>query len=139
MVIIFVDSSSHFLYVACHTLVSIPLMVHLIEDTFGIYFSYQLAPTVSTLQLPYKEDGYGWRYISGALNVPETAYKDFSLNCIQESACLALHSLLLQEFPRCNSIEQELTISGRVVQWCSQLKPKLVLTKLKLQHMHYSP
>lgn len=95
-------------------------MVHVVEDIIKIYFSHLPIPTGSTVP----NDGYGWGPVSGSLCVPEAAYKEFSSICIQEFACLCLHTRLLQQFPLCTGLDQELGIASQIVDWCTKFRPK---------------
>ena len=106
---------------ACISLVSVPVMVKVIEDTIKIYFNHLSSPTNESSNA---ESGYGWGSVSGSLCVPQTAYNEFSSVCIQEFACLSLHTHLLQQFPLCTSLAQELDIGSLIIDWCSKLRPK---------------
>ena len=114
-------------YVACHSLVSVPLMGHVVENSIAAYFKYQPVPqSQSPLQLPPSEDGYGWRNVQMALAVPEAAFTEFKEHCIIDCSCLSLHTRLLQTFPLFTSLEHEYTVASDIVQWCTKLKPKSV-------------
>ena len=99
-------------------------MGSVIENALIAHFKSLPVPEHEAVQLPSREDGYGWREVQAALSVPEAAQKELIEYCITECACLSLHVQLMQMFPLCTSIDQEYTIICDVVQWCTKLKPK---------------
>ncbi len=102
-------------------------MASIVENSIIAYFKYRSLPTCNTVQLPPSDDGYGWNDIKLSVVVPEAAYKEFTEHCIIECACLSLNTRLMQLLSVCTSLEQEYKIACDVVQWCTKLKPKLVL------------
>jgi hypothetical protein len=100
-------------------------MVVVIEHTINCFFSNNLAaPQSATLELPADPaNGYGWKYITNSLCLPEDSTDEIYQNCIGECAVLIMHAQLMQELPCCTSIAQELRIAIKVIQWCTQLKP----------------
>ena len=113
--------------IACRSLVSVPLMASVVENSIIAFFKYRHMPMSETVQLPHSEDGYGWKDVQMSLAIPEAAYKEFTEHCITECACLSLNTQLMQMLPRCTSLDHEFTIACDIVQWCTKFKPKLVL------------
>lgn len=120
--------SSHTLplKLGCRTLASIHTMMLVLEHTIGCFFSGDILPPQATsLELPPDTvNGYGWKYITNALSLPEDSTDDICKNCISEYAVLIMHAQLMLELPYCTSSEQEFRIAVKVVQWCTQLKPR---------------
>ena len=110
--------------IASRTIVSIPLMVKLVETVITVYFKHYPPVKETTLQLPARMDGYGWTHLSSSLSIPETAADEFYTVCVQQFACYCLNTRLLNQLPRCSSLEEELDILTKMVQSCSSLKPK---------------
>ena len=94
------------------------------EDAIMSYFKSLPSPNAQTLRLPFQKEMYGWRDVTNAIAVPETADVEFTQHCVNTCACLGLHACLMQKFPRCKNIAQEYDIVCEVVQWCTKLKPK---------------
>lgn len=112
-------------HAGCKALASLHTMVVVVEHTINCFFSNNLAaPQSMTLELPADPaNGYGWKYITNSLCLPEDSTDEIYQNCISECAVLIIHAQLMQELPCCTSIAQEFRIAIKVVQWCTQLKP----------------
>ena len=110
----------------CHTIVSLSCMIKVVEHAIECHFKAIAKPDTPNLQLPQDINGYGWEGVTSSLVIPETSLEEFCQNCVGDCAALVLHTHLLQILPRCSSLRQEFDVAIRVVQWCTQMKPKYV-------------
>lgn len=99
-------------------------MSKVIERAIECHFQSQAKPEGLSLELPRAESQYGWLGVTDAVVLPENATEEFCEICIRDCAALTLHAHLLQMLPCCTSLEEEMRIALRVVQWCTQMKPK---------------
>lgn len=94
------------------------------ERAIECHFQSQMKPESSSLELPQAESQYGWLGVTGAVMLPENSMEEFCEICVMDCAALTLHTHLLQMLLCCTSREEEMRIALRVVQWCTQMKPK---------------
>jgi len=99
-------------------------MTKVVEHAIECHFKAVPKPEHAALQLPPSVNGYGWHSVTTSLVMPEDSTEEFCQACIVECATLTLHAHLLQTLPNCTNLDQEFSVALRVVQWCSQIKPK---------------
>ena len=96
----------------------------IVEKAIKTHFSVIVKPTSKQLSLPVDPHGYGWHGVTSYLALPEPKMEVVCQTCIAECATLVLNGHLLQTLPQSSSLQQELRVAAKVVQWCTQLKPK---------------
>lgn len=111
-------------HAGCRALVSLPCMIKVVEHAIECHFQAVPKPEHTTLQLPPSVNSYGWHNVTACLVMPEESSEEMCQACISECATLTLHAYLLQTVPLSTSLDQEFGIALRVIQWCSQIKPK---------------
>ncbi len=101
-------------------------MCCVVEHAIEYHFQALTAPDSSTLELPQDALSYGWHGVASSLVMPEASVEEFCQVAVGDCALLTLHAHILQWMPQSHSLEQEFGIAVKVVQWCTQLKPKYV-------------
>ena len=113
-----------YLLIGCRALAYLSCMASVVEHAIECHFKAVAKPDSPNLELPSDVSLYGWRGVTMAFAMPEASLEEFCQTAISNCAALTLHVHLLQLLPRCTSLEQEFAIAVRVVQWCTQMKPK---------------
>ena len=101
-------------------------MVTIIEQAILCHFSSQATPSPHPLQLPSNPlTGYGWKDAADSLVLSdEVVAESAEKSAIADCAILLLHCLLLKKLPRCQSVLEEARMGGKILQWCSAIKPE---------------
>ena len=108
----------------CRSLASLPCMSKVVERAIECHFHAMPKPDVALLELPQDHNQYGWLGVTASMTVPENSMEEFFEICIGDCAALILNANLMQTLPQSTSLEQELRIAVKLVQWCTQMKPK---------------
>ncbi|XP_006816561.1 ectopic P granules protein 5 homolog, partial [Saccoglossus kowalevskii] len=98
---------------ACRTLASLTHMVLIVETCMDSYFN-------SGMDL--SQFG-GWSHVTDKLQVPELTHDEFLEECMKQGAYLTLYAYILQRLPLCQSLNDELNILTKIVDWTTAAKP----------------
>ena len=114
-------------FIGCHSLASLAVMAKIVEHAMECYFRVQPKLLVESLRLPRDPAMCGWQHVTTSLVLPETSLHEFLQICVSEFSVLVLHTHILQRLHSGRSAQQEMEVAVQVVQWCTQVKPKLAV------------
>ncbi|XP_071943527.1 ectopic P granules protein 5 homolog isoform X2 [Antedon mediterranea] len=104
-----------FITAACRALASIKEMALLIEVCIYTHFK---AADLSV------ENKFGWGPVLGVLEVPELSPQEFLVECEMNSCYLIMYAYILQNLPKCKSLEEELALLTTFINWNMHCKPR---------------
>ena len=116
--------ASLYVRIGCRSLVDITILVKISEKAIQTHFNVLPKPSSEILDLKHDPNGYGWHGVTTYLSLPQAKKEEVCQVCIAECAGLVLHGHLLQAIPQSTTLQQEYRIAAKIVQWCTQLKPK---------------